>query len=172
MQFRACLLLVSILVCAGVSAAAQNTALPNAPSSTIEVAEAVPPVPDLGREPALRVAPALMPAALVTAAEPPARPKIVDKKFIILGALAFGLTSMDLEFTQRCLHRGTCVELNPTMPHSHLGMYAVNTPTNLAVMYLAYRRRSHGKKDWWVAPVIDIGAHVVGVGSNIRFLGK
>jgi hypothetical protein len=99
-------------------------------------------------------------------------PKVVDRTFLVLGGLVFGLTAMDMEFTQYCLHRHTCVELDPALPHSHLGMYAVNTPVNLAAMYYAYRRRATGKWGWWLAPAVAIGSHVGGLGSNIRFLGK
>jgi hypothetical protein len=113
-----------------------------------------------------------MPALLVTPAPPPSRPKVIDRKFIALSALILGLTAMDIEMTQSCMRSGVCVELNPTLPHSRAGMYAVNSATNLGVIYLAFRRRDHGKKDWWIAPLIDIGAHAGGIGSNIRFLGK
>jgi hypothetical protein len=106
-------------------------------------------------------------------AQPPLRrPRTVDKKFVTLGALVFGLTVMDMELTQYCLHRHTCVELDPALPQSHFGMYATSTPVNLAVMYFAYRLRAARKKAWWVAPLVDIGSHATGVGSNVRFLGK
>jgi len=108
-----------------------------------------------------------------TYVEPPAdRPvrKTLDRNFALLGALTFGLTIVDVEMTQHCLHAGTCVELNPTLPHSHLGMYAANTPVNLAVMYWSYRRKAAGKRLWWMPPLVDIAAHAVGIGSNLRFL--
>lgn len=95
--------------------------------------------------------------------------KVADANFLLLGTLTFALTAADVELTQHCLHEKTCVELNPTLPHSRWGMYAVNTPVNFAVMYLSYRRKAAGKRDWWIAPIVDIGAHSIGIGSNIRF---
>jgi hypothetical protein len=108
-------------------------------------------------------------AAIAPAPPEPAPPKVIDRKFVSLAALVFGLTVADVELTQHCLNAGTCYELNPTLPRSHWGQYAVNSATNAAVMYFAYRRRASGKWGWWVAPVVDIGAHSVGVGSNLRF---
>ncbi len=111
------------------------------------------------------------PAPMLVAATPlPPRPRLLDRKFIALGILVFGLTALDVETTQHCLQRGICEELNPTLPRSHWGMYAVNTPVNAAVMYFSYRRRKSGKWGWWLAPVIDVGAHAAGVGSNIRWV--
>jgi hypothetical protein len=186
MQVSSLLSVAILLAVSAISVNAQSIAsLPEAPrpvhlttatagvvGTPIELAEETAPLPDLARRPDLRSALPEMPALLLTAPQPPSRPKVIDKKFIVLTALVFGLTAMDIEMTQRCMHRGTCVELNPTLPHSRGGMYAVNTATNLGVMYLAFHRRNHEKRDWWIAPLIDIGAHVGGVGSNIRFLGK
>lgn len=99
----------------------------------------------------------------------PRRAKVIDRNFILLGALTFGLTAADIELTQHCLQAKTCVELNPTLPHSRWGMYATNTPVNLAVMYFAYRRKASGKRGWWIAPLVDTGIHGVGIGTNVRF---
>jgi hypothetical protein len=106
--------------------------------------------------------------------QPPAveqahRGRVLDKTFIALAVLAFASTSADVELTQHCLQERTCVEMNPTLPHSRWGMYAVNTPVNVALMYLSYHRKSAGKWGWWIAPVGVLGAHGVGVASNIRF---
>lgn len=106
--------------------------------------------------------------AIETLDEKPRR-KVIDRNFLLLGALTFGLTAADIELTQHCLKEKTCVELNPTLPHSRWGMYAVNTPVNLAVMYFSYRRKASGKGGWWIAPLVDAGIHGVGIGTNIRF---
>jgi hypothetical protein len=130
---------------------------PDSPDTTADMAAPLPP------------APAVTPVIPAEPAAKAAPRKIVDAKYLFLGAMVFGLTTADIELTQHCLHAGTCYEMNPTLPHSRLGMYAVNTAANAAVMYFAYRRRKSGKWGWWVAPVVDIGAHSVGLGSNIRF---
>jgi hypothetical protein len=103
-------------------------------------------------------------------ATPPVSTKVIDSKFAALGALVFALTAADVELTQHCLHAKTCYEMNPTLPNSRWGQYAVNTATNLGVMYFSYRRKKSEKWGWWVAPVVDIGAHTFGVGTNLRFV--
>lgn len=94
-------------------------------------------------------------------------PRVVDKKFVALSATLMTLTIWDLERTQHCLARGTCVEMNPMLPHSRAGMYAVNIPINAGTMYLAYKMKAAGWKTWWVAPALNIAGHAVGTG--IRF---
>jgi hypothetical protein len=89
---------------------------------------------------------------------------VVDAKFVTMSALAMGLTIVDIEMTQHCLGNGTCQELNPLMPHSRAGMYAVNIPVNAAAMYLSYRLKAAGHKSWWIAPLAISGAHAVGAG--------
>jgi hypothetical protein len=90
--------------------------------------------------------------------------RVVDGKFIGMSALAMGLTVADIESTQHCLRNGTCRELNPLMPHSRLGMYAVNVPVNALAMYVSYRLKAGGHKTWWIAPIAISGAHGVGAG--------
>jgi hypothetical protein len=122
---------------------------------------------------AMLIKPAIPVQPAGVAAAPELHPRLVDKKFMALGSFVFASTAVDMELTQHCLQRGTCHELNPTLPTSHWAMYATNTPVNAAVMYLAYKRRQGGHKDWWIWPMIDTGIHIVGVGSNLRFaLGK
>lgn len=108
------------------------------------------------------------PVGVAAAPEVPRR-KIIDKKFVGLGVLVFGTTSLDMELTQHCLQRNRCVELNPTLPTSHWGMYATNTPVNLGVMWLAHKRRKGGHWDWWVWPAIDAGIHIYGVTTNYKY---
>lgn len=154
-----------LLVCVAANAAGQ--ALPDAPSAVQLASADVEPGADAFALP-LRPSPVISTYVQGSVDQP--RRKTMDRNFILLGALTFGLTALDVEMTQHCLHAGTCVELNPTLPHSRIGMYAANTPVNLAVMYWSYKRKAAGKRAWWVAPLVDIGAHAVGIGSNIRFL--
>jgi hypothetical protein len=92
------------------------------------------------------------------------RSRVVDTKFIGMSALAMGLTIADIESTQHCLGNGTCRELNPLMPNSRAGMYAVSIPVNAVAMYLSYRLKASGHKTWWIVPLAISGAHGVGVG--------
>lgn len=97
-------------------------------------------------------------------AQPPQSKPVVDAQFISMSALVMGLTIADIETTQHCLGNGTCKELNPLIPHSRAGMYAVNLPINALAMYLSYRLKAGGHKTWWIAPLVISGAHGVGVG--------
>ena len=87
---------------------------------------------------------------------------IVDRKFVVTGVLLMGLTIADLERTQRCLGQHTCVEMNPMLPHSRAGMYAVNIPMNAAAMYLGYCLKAKGRKSWLVAPGLMTAGHLLG----------
>jgi hypothetical protein len=140
--------------------------VPNAVPSGALPADALPDAPRM--EALLTPTPALLVIAVPKKIEEP-RAKLVDKKFVGLGALVFATTSLDMEFTQHCLQRNTCVELNPTLPTSHWGMYATNTPVNLGVMWLAHKRRAGGHRDWWIWPALDAGIHVYGVTTNARY---
>ncbi len=168
------LVLMFVLVSCALLARAQRPPLradelPDAPQATVSTLADNTAPPDFSELAARLPLPA--PAPMLVAATPqPPRPKLLDKKFLALGLLVFGLTALDVETTQHCLQRGICEELNPTLPRSHWGMYAVNTPVNVAVMYFSYRRRRSGKWGWWLAPLVDIGAHTAGVGSNIRWV--
>ena len=101
-----------------------------------------------------------------------AKKKVFDKKFAVLAGLAAGLTIADFEMSQHCLQRHTCVEADPLMPTSHAGMYLTNIPLNAALFWWSYRRKEDGKRLWWLAPLMVVGSHAAGVGTNLRFVGK
>jgi hypothetical protein len=105
--------------------------------------------------------------ATIRESELPQRPQVLDKKFVFASALVMGLTISDLERTQHCLHRGTCIEMNPMLPHSRAGMYAVNIPINAATMWLGYRMKAQGRRTWWIAPALVAAGH--GIGTAFRF---
>ena len=109
--------------------------------------------------------PAYMPPYIrpIETTKPKAK-RVVDKKFIIMSALVMGTTIADIETTQHCLGNGTCRELNPLIPHSRAGMYAVNLPINALAMYVSYRLKAGGHRTWWIAPIAISGAHGVGAG--------
>ena len=126
-------------------------------------------LPSAPRQQALLKPAAVVPMGVAAAPEVPGRARLVDKRFVGLGVLVFATTSLDMELTQHCLQRNTCIELNPTLPTSHWGMYATNTPVNAGVMWLAYKRRQGKHWDWWLWPAIDAGIHVYGVTTNARY---
>ena len=171
MRSSLCLLVVILAMCM-LAAAQLAPVLPDSPhvvavNAVINPASAAPVASSSAELHASLPTTQLSPAMLVASPPPAVRTKVVDRKFVALGALVLALTVADVELTQQCLHAGTCHELNPTLPNSHVGMHAVNMATNLGVMYFAYRRRKSEKWGWWLAPAVDIGAHVIGIGSNM-----
>ena len=145
--------------------------LPNAPSSVQPRPDTAAGPHDSSSVPAFGAAEFIAePIAAVPA--PLRRKRVFDKKFAVLAGLAAGLTIADFEMTQHCLQRRTCVEGNPLMPTSRAGMYATNIPLNAALFWWSYRRKQDGKRLWWLAPLMVVGSHAVGVGTNVRFIGK
>jgi len=151
--------------------------LPDSPSSSLEFDRPVTPVTLAELRVTVPVALDLaegiaQPIAIERVAVPVKKKKVFDKKFALLAGLAAGLTIADFEMTQRCLQRHTCVEADPLMPTSHAGMYLTNIPLNAALFWWGYRRKEDGKRLWWLAPLMVVGSHAVGVGTNVRFVGK
>ena len=131
-----------------------------------QLATAPPPAPSRTLL-AEKATPAYTPAYVVAITKLPEHHPVADKKFIAMSALTMGLTVADIERTQHCLGEKTCQELNPMLPHSRAGMYAVNLPINAAAMFLSYHLKESGHKTWWIAPLVVSGSHAVGAG--IRF---
>ncbi len=158
-----CLLSLLVVFCATFVTA---QALPDAPSAAVVKA-----VAEDAAAPALTATKlAVSPISPKPPAEnAPEQRKVIDKKFMLLGGLVLATTAADMEFTQACQDAGTCKEMNPTIPRERWAKHMVNVPTNAAVMYWAYRWKKQGKKLWWVPPLVDIGVHAVGLGSNVRF---
>jgi hypothetical protein len=100
---------------------------------------------------------------------PAPRRSVVDKKFLLLTGLATAFTISDVELTQRCLHHGTCVELNPTLPTGHTAMYLANIPATGALFYWSYRRKAKGQRLWWLPALVDLLPHAGGTFDNTRF---
>ncbi len=170
---RFCVLLLALcLITLSPRARAQGPAAPDAPSYARSAAAPSRAADTPSALPnsvpvANGMAPAV-PAIAVPMAAPP-RPKVLDKKYWFLTSLAVGLTVADVELTQRCLHHGTCRELNPLLPHSHAGMYLANVPVTGALFYWSYRRKARGQRLWWLPTLIDAGAHGGGAADNTRF---
>jgi hypothetical protein len=118
------------------------------------------------------VANALIAPAVVSMPQKYKSRKVMDGKFLAMIGLGTALTVVDYEMTLRCMARHICEEANPFLPTSRAGMYASNLPLNALLYYWSYKRRASGKRLWWVAPLVIIGSHAAGVGTNIPFVGK
>ena len=112
------------------------------------------------------IAPNFLVIAEQTKPKPAPKP-VIDTKFIAMSAVSMALTIADIERTQHCLRRSSCVELDPLLPRSRAGMYAVNIPVNAGLMYLSYRLKASGRKTWWIAPLSISAGHFVG--ATFRF---
>ncbi len=153
-------LLLCAALCLPLVAGAQE-ALVDAPSALLAADEPAPSFTRIVQPPPL-VEPVL-------AVAPAPRARVMDKKFLILTGLATAFTVVDVELTQRCLHHGTCVELNPTLPTGHAAMYLANIPATGALFYWSYRRKAKGQKLWWLPALVDLAPHVAGAMDNTRF---
>ena len=102
--------------------------------------------------------------------ETPKPKKVVDKKFLLLAGLATASTIVDFEMTQSCMARHVCVESDPLVPTNHAAMYASSMPVNAALFYWSYKLKQKGKSYWWIPTAASLASHVVGIGTNIRFL--
>jgi hypothetical protein len=114
--------------------------------------------------------PAVVSPVIVPGTAP--RRKVLDRNFLLLMGVGTALTVVDYEMTLSCLSRRVCQEANPLVPTSRAGMYASNIPLNALLYYWSYKRKAAGKGLWWVAPLVIIGSHAVGVASNVPFVGK
>ena len=172
---RICALVLFLSCAAGLLCAGELPDAPGRDRPLPRTSAAAQPFSDDGATLTLDLAEAFTPARPVIAITNPAdkpKKKVFDKKFALLAVVATGLTVADYEMTQRCLARRTCVEADPLLPRSRAGMYATNIPLNAALFYWAYRRKSGGKRLWWLPPMAIIASHAVGVESNLKFVGR
>lgn len=159
-------LLPAMLLCA-LSVMAADRALPDSPGA-VRLRE-TPAVAPYDTVPSFDIAEFTMPApAAAFIAAAPQKKKVLDAKFLLLVAVGTGLTIADYELTQHCLAHRTCVETDPLLPISRAGMYGTNIPLNAALYFWSYKRKAHGKRLWWVAPLAIAASHAVGVGTNLR----
>ncbi len=93
-----------------------------------------------------------------------ATPKIADKKFWAVSALAAASTVSDVEVTAHALQNPTCREHNFLMgAHpSRAKMYGISVPATTGYALLGYWLKKHNVT-LWAAPQLSLtGAHAVG----------
>ncbi len=107
-----------------------------------------------------------------------AQEKVVDKKFVLVGAtmhlsmIVDGKTTFDL--LKRCPE---CYEKNPLVaPFIKRGpvvAYMAGTVAEVGVMYVAYKMKGSDnaflRKTWWLAPIVITALHTKGALMNYRF---
>lgn len=97
-------------------------------------------------------------------------PRIIDRKFGILAALAIGSTVADLEATLHCPQ--PCREVNPLYgAHpTRARLYGTNAPFIVGgiMMSRLVRKRSPERRSWMVPSLSLTAGHMLGVASNLR----
>src|SRR5712691_2021905 len=110
--------------------------------------------------------------------------RTADKAWWGLNVASWASTVADVENTELVLRHGGR-ELNPLYgPHpSHLRMYAISAPLAGLSTWLSYRWKREDDADkikygytarvrWYIAPVINLGAHGFGVGFTLMETGR
>jgi hypothetical protein len=63
---------------------------------------------------------------------------------IFAGSLLVGMTVLDIESSQHCIHTGGCREANPILGQTRAQQYGVAIPITGLVYYLSVREKQHG----------------------------
>ena len=103
-----------------------------------------------------------------------AKPKVMDKKFLIIGGLLEISGAMDIKSTFDSLGRCKCREANPILaPFVSAGpayAYTVEMAISGVIMYGAGKMRvsekSFLKKTWWILPIGEIILHSFAIHHN------
>ena len=98
--------------------------------------------------------------------------KVVDKKFLAVGAGLALASVYDFETTFHALNNCNCREGNPIMrPFISRGRpasYVMSAAMNTAAMLAAYKLKKNHPKIWWIIPVCFTAGHVFAGSSNLR----
>jgi hypothetical protein len=110
--------------------------------------------------------------------QPPSKieKKVIDTKFVAVGAYLVAMTIFDVETTFSAVRNGAH-EANPIMkPFVNSGRpvtYAIEFAIDAAILFLAYElkksKNPNLNKTWWVVPMISGTAHGVCAGLNLRY---
>lgn len=95
------------------------------------------------------------------------KPRIVDRRFLLLNGIHLGLALFDIEMTQHCISEHKCREGNPIMPSSQGGQIGVSLGSVAVTAVGSSWARKHGIRIWWAGPAAGIAAHSVGVATGI-----
>jgi hypothetical protein len=102
-----------------------------------------------------------------------AKPKILDRKFLMLAGMATAATVLDLATTSHCMATyANCQEGNPLLGSrpSQAKLYGVSF-SMLAGQLLAsawMRRQMPNRKSWMVPPIVATAGHGLAAALNIR----
>lgn len=68
--------------------------------------------------------------------------------------------------TRRCINEGTCYEANPMVPKSLPLQMTISGATVTGAILIAHAARKQHMRLWWLAPVMGITVHAVGIKSS------
>jgi hypothetical protein len=123
-------------------------------------------LPELAQPASVVAAPAPYVAEPYKFSPPPQH--TVDARYYLINGVHLEMMLLDVQMTRHCINAGTCKEGNPLMPSSlggQLGLGFAFVGGGIVDSYYLKRRHS---RFWWIAPVVGIAAHGVGIASGIR----
>ena len=151
------ILTASLNPISSIAATADDSQLPNAPSTAQQNASAQgqsQEAPARSKKFQQQGAP---PAALGGALEIDNR--TADKKFWGFTTAMFGASIADAELTQRCQAIGTCSYV-PTSLRSRKAMYGIGIPADIGIMYLTYHMKKKHSSLWYLPSALVTGANL------------
>ena len=103
----------------------------------------------------------------------PVKPRVFNRTFALLATVSAAMTVADVELTANCLKTAAnCREANPLLGSnpSRTRLYGVSVPIYAGEFALSQMlRRKFPDRKSWTRPFLSlVGAHAVGVGSNLR----
>mgnify|MGYP001559649343 CR=1 FL=1 len=104
--------------------------------------------------------------------------KIIDKKFLAVGAALVVSSVYDVETTKLCVNAKLCREASPIMApfinSSRPAAYGYLAGLNSGSLYFAYHLKGHKnpriRRLWWVVPISQIVGHSLVGSFNLRFV--
>jgi hypothetical protein len=96
----------------------------------------------------------------------PIKPRIIDRRYLLLSGVHLGMAVFDVEMTQHCIAEHKCREGNPIMPSSQVGQFGVSLGSVAVTAVGSYWSKKHHTKIWWIGPAAGIAAHTAGVATG------
>jgi hypothetical protein len=94
--------------------------------------------------------------------------RTLDTRYYLLNGTHLEMMLLDVQMTRRCIADGHCKEGNPLMPSSLGGQLGVGFALVGSGAVSSYWLKRHHSRMWWIAPVVGIAAHGVGLVSGIK----
>jgi len=102
------------------------------------------------------------------------KPKLIDKKVILISSFLFASEVFETEATFASLENSNYREINPVMrpvvKKGHLATHALKIGIDAGIMYCStYHLKKNGIKWWWVLPIVATATQVSAGSFNMQF---